>query len=94
MLDFQKIGKKSGEPYDILDDKIAEYITGKQLKIFVLNGNPYIYRRGYYIRDEDGKILKAHIKALIWPELVTIGRINRVAKHIGAYVKEMKDAIR
>lgn len=78
MLDFQKIGKKSNEPYDILDDKIAEYITGKQLKIFVLNGNPYIYRRGYYIRDEDGKILKAHIKKLIWPDLVTIGRINRV----------------
>ena len=78
MLDFQKIGKKSGEPYDILDDKIAEYITSKQLKVFVLNGNPYIYRRGRYILDEDGKILKAHIKALIWPDLVTIGRINRV----------------
>ncbi len=46
--------------------------------MFVLNGIPYLYKRGYYIRDEDGKILKAHIKALIWPELVTIGRINRV----------------
>ena len=78
LKDFQKIGKKSDEPYDILDDKIAEYITQKQLTIFILNGIPYIYRRGYYIRDEDGKILKAHIKALIWPELVTIGRINRV----------------
>ena len=78
MLDFQKIGKKSGEPYDILDDKIAEYIAHKQLKMFILNGNPYIYRRGYYLLDEDGKVLKAHIKALIWPELVTIGRINRV----------------
>lgn len=78
LLDFQKIGKKSGEPYDILDDKIAEYITQKKLRVFVMNGIPYIYRRGYYIRDEDGKILKAHIKALIWPDLVTIGRINRV----------------
>lgn len=78
LLDFQKIGKKSGEPYDILDDKIAEYITTKVLKIFVLNGQPYIYKRGSYIRDEDGKILKAHIKSLIYPELVTIGRINRV----------------
>lgn len=48
------------------------------MKIFVLNGQPYIYRRGSYIRDEDGKILKAHIKALIYPDLVTIGRINRV----------------
>lgn len=78
LRDFQKIGKKSNEPYDILDDKIAEYITRKQLKVFVLNGVPYIYRRGYYLRDEDGKILKAHIKRLIWPELITIGRINRV----------------
>lgn len=78
LLDFQKIGKKSGEPYDILDDKIAEYITQKQLRVIILNGVPYLYRRGYYLRDEDGKVLKAHIKALIWPELVTIGRINRV----------------
>ncbi|GAB6396997.1 hypothetical protein MOB1_13190 [Faecalimonas mobilis] len=30
------------------------------------------------MRDEDGKILKAHIKKLIWPDLITIGRINRV----------------
>lgn len=78
LLDFQKIGKKTGEPYDILDDKIAEYITQVRLKVFVLNGIPYIYRRGYYMRDEEGKILKAHIKAMIWPDLVTIGRINRV----------------
>lgn len=42
LRDFQKIGKKSNEPYDILDDKIAEYITRKQLKVFVLNGVPYI----------------------------------------------------
>lgn len=82
LLDFQKIGKgKNGElgnPYDILDDKIAEYITTQKLKLFVLNGQPYLYRNGVYKRDEDGKILKAHIKALIWSDLVTIGRINRV----------------
>ena len=34
--DFQKIGKNG--PYDILDDKIAEYITQEQLNIIVLNG--------------------------------------------------------
>ena len=82
LLDFQKIGRsKSGEPgnpYDILDDKIAEYLTTVQLDIFVLNGQPYIYRGGVFKRDEDGKILKSHIKALIWPDLVTISRINRV----------------
>lgn len=82
LLDFQKIGKgKNGElgnPYDILDNKIAEYITQVQIKMFVLNGIPYLYRGGVYKKDEDGKILKAHIKALIWSELVTITRINRV----------------
>lgn len=77
LLDFQKTGK-NGNPYDILDNKIAEYITQERLKMFVLNGMPYLYRHGVYERDEDGKILKAHIKALIWPELVTINRINRV----------------
>lgn len=77
LLDFQKTGK-NGNPYDILDNKIAEYITQEQLKLFVLNGLPYLYRAGVYKRDEDGKVLKAHIKALIWPDLVTISRINRV----------------
>ena len=52
LLDFQRIGKgKNGEPgnpYDILDDKIAEYITQTQLKMFVLNGVPYLYRWGVY----------------------------------------------
>lgn len=43
LMDFQKIGEKSGKPYDILDDKIAEYITRVQLKVFILNGVPYIY---------------------------------------------------
>ena len=75
--DFQKIGK-NGNPYDILDDKISEYITQEQLDMFVLNGQPYLYRHGVYKRDEDGKILKAHIKALIFPDLITINRINRV----------------
>ena len=35
-MDFQKIGKKSGEPYDILDDKIAEYVAHKQLRVFII----------------------------------------------------------
>ena len=78
LLDFQKIGSKSKEPYDILDDKIADYITTKQLNMFILNGQPYLYRKGVYKRDEDGRVLKAYIKALIWPDLVTISRINRV----------------
>lgn len=77
LLDFHKIGKK-GDPCEILDLKIAEYISYEQLQLFVMDGQPYLYRRGLYIRDEDGKILKAHIKSLIVPELVTVIRINRV----------------
>lgn len=78
ILKFQKISMKSGEPYEILDNAIAEHITQQQLTLFVLNGLPYIYDHGCYHRDEDGKLLKGYIKELIWPELVTIGRINRV----------------
>lgn len=77
LLDFQKINK-NGTPYDILDNKIAEYITQERLKMFVLNGRPYLYRHGVYKRDEDGKILRSNIKTMIWPDLVTINRINRV----------------
>ncbi len=36
LLDFQKVGK-SGVPYEILDDKIAEYITQTQLNMFIMN---------------------------------------------------------
>lgn len=77
LLAFHKIGK-NGTPYDILDNAIAEYIIHEQLQLFVMDGQPYLYRRGLYKRDEDGKILKAHIKCLIVPELVTVNRVNRV----------------
>ena len=75
LLVFHKIGKHG--PYEILDNEIAEYIT-HELQLFTMDGQPYLYRRGYYMRDEDGKILKAHIKSLILPELITVTRINRV----------------
>lgn len=77
MLDFHKIGK-NGNPCEILDFKIAEYVSHEQLQLFVMDGQPYLYRRGLYVRDEDGRILKAHIKSLIVPELITSIRINRV----------------
>ncbi|RZT02115.1 DNA primase family protein [Cuneatibacter caecimuris] len=76
LRDFLKIGKNG--PYEILDNKIAEYITTQALKMFVLNGQPYLYRHGVYRRDEEGKILKGYIKALIDDDLITISRINRV----------------
>lgn len=77
LLAFHKIGK-NGTPYDTIDVTIANYITQDQLQCFVMDGQPYLYRRGYYIRDEDGKILKAHIKSLIVQELATSTRINRI----------------
>ena len=77
ILEYQKIGK-NGNPYDILDDKIAEHLTQTALNMFVLNGQPYLYHNGYFKRDEDGKVIKGLIKRYIYPDLVTISRINRV----------------
>lgn len=76
MLDFHKIGK-GDRPYDIIDDKIANYIIEHE-NIIVISGKPYIYKNGVYKRDEDGNILRYLIKSMIIEELVTIHRINRV----------------
>ena len=75
MEDFHKIGKNG--PYDIIDDKIATYIIEHE-HIITIAGKPYIYKNGVYKRDEDGNILRYLIKSMILPDLITIGRINRV----------------
>lgn len=77
LMDFHKIGKKSGEPYEIIDDKIANYIIEHE-RIILVSGKPYIYKGGVYRMDENGSILKYLIKSMIVQELITIGRINRV----------------
>lgn len=73
--DFHKIGKNG--PYDIIDDKIASYIVEHE-NIITIAGKPYLYKNGVYKRDEDGSILKYLIKSMIFPNLVTITKINRV----------------
>lgn len=76
LLDFHKIGK-NGNPYDIIDDKIATYITEHE-HIIIIAGKPYIYKNGVYKKDDDGNILRYLIKSMIIQEVITIGRINRV----------------
>ncbi|WP_434309223.1 DNA primase family protein [Hominifimenecus sp. rT4P-3] len=62
---------------DILEYPIAEYLK-TELKIIVIAGKPYIYYGGYYKLDEDGAALMDQIKALIFPELISVSRIKRV----------------
>ncbi len=76
LMDFHKIGK-NGNPYDIIDDKIASYIIEHE-HIIIIAGKPYIYKNGVYKRDEDGNILRYLIKSMIIQEIITVGRINRV----------------
>lgn len=73
---YHKIGK-NGNPYDIVDDMIANYIISKE-HIIVIAGKPYIYKNGVYKKDEDGNILRYLIKSMILEELITINKINRV----------------
>lgn len=75
-MDYHKIGK-NGNPYDILDDKIANYIVENE-SIIIIAGKPYIYKNGVYKKDEDGNILRYLIKSMILEELITINKINRV----------------
>ena len=73
-LAFHKVGKNG--PYDIMDGEIEKHIL-KQLNIIVIAGKPYIYTNGVYKKDDEGKELMQYIRALIFPELVTIHRMNR-----------------
>lgn len=89
LLDFHKIGK-NGNPYDIYDDKIAQYIVN-EVPMFIMNGKPYIYKDGAYRFDEDCNILRFYIKQLIIQEVITINRINRVLCLILSDSKLKKD---
>ena len=65
------------DSYDIIDDKIANYIIEHE-HIVLISGKAYIYKGGVFKMDECGSILKYLIKSMIIQELITIGRINRV----------------
>lgn len=89
LLDFHKIGK-NGIPYEIIDDKIANYIVECE-NIIVIAGKPYIYKNGVYKKDADGNILRYLIKSMIIQDLITITRINRVFNLIIANHKLIVD---
>ena len=76
ILDFHKVGK-NGKVYDIIDKKMADYITS-QNNIMIVEGKPYIYKDGVYAEDDDGLLLKTFIKTMMVEEIVTITKINRV----------------
>lgn len=80
-MDFHKLRKSKNDetwtPYEIIDDKIAEYII-HNIYMFVMNGKPYIYEEGVYICDDDCNILRFYIKQMIIQDVITINRINRV----------------
>ncbi|MDF2951745.1 MAG: phage/plasmid primase, family, C-terminal domain protein [Anaerocolumna sp.] len=88
LLDFHKIGKNG--PYDIIDDKIANYIIEHE-NIIIIAGKPYIYKNGLYKKDTDGNILRYLIKSMIIQEVITITRVNRVYNLILSNHKLMTD---
>lgn len=76
LADFHKFSK-NGNPFDIIDDKIASYIIAHK-DIIIISGKPYIYVNGVYKCDDNGNMLRSLIKSMIIQEVITITRINRV----------------
>lgn len=83
-VDLDKFHKfdKRGEPYEIIDGEIAEYLVHEKLQMFVFGGIPYIYENGYYKKDESGTRLMSEIKKCIYINVVTAPRVCRVYKLI------------
>lgn len=76
LANYHKVNKND-LPFDIIDERIAERIIEK-VPILVLGGKPYLYDGGVYKLDGSGNILRKCIKLMIYSELITIRRINRV----------------
>ena len=64
-------------PVDTLDEMIVRSIISLR-PLFVFKGKLYIYESGVYIFDGNGTIAKSYIESYIYPELITIQRINRI----------------
>jgi hypothetical protein len=73
---FHKL-TQNGKPQDTLDGAIEDYIIST-LDMFIQNGKPRVYSAGCYRLDEYGKEIKAYIRSLILPEMITSNRINRI----------------
>lgn len=76
MSRLHKISKE-GNPYDIIDSYIADYVI-ENYNLMLLLGKPYIYENGVYKEDGDGIKTRDIIKRFIFPHLVTYTRITRV----------------
>lgn len=73
---FHKVNQ-FGRATDTFDDLICEEIAEKNC-FLIANGQLYRYHKGFFQRDIDGVWAKAKIKALIFTELRTSQRINRI----------------
>ena len=66
-----------GTPKDVFDSKIVEYLI-KHMDLMIYNNVLYIYSGGVYVKDKEGRMIKSEIQKLIYDELKTSIRINRV----------------
>lgn len=66
-----------GIPKDVFDSKIVEYLV-KHMDLMIYNNVLYIYSGGVYVKDKEGRMIKSEIQKLIYDELKTSIRINRV----------------
>ena len=66
-----------GIPKDVFDSKIVEYLV-KHMDLMIYNNVLYIYVCGVYVKDKEGRMIKSKIQTLIYDELQTSIRINRV----------------
>ncbi len=66
-----------GIPKDVFDSKIVEYLV-KHMDLMIYNNVLYIYVGGVYVKDKEGRMIKSKIQTLIYDELQTSIRINRV----------------
>lgn len=78
LLQFHKVSAK-GIPVDIIDSKIVKQVM-KDNRILIIEREPYIYRDGVYVYDEDTVAVKAEIRRYIFDQLVTASRLDRVYK--------------
>ncbi len=80
LLQFCKISH-TGQPYDIIDSRVAEYIILNN-DFMVLHGQPLYYKDGVFGPDNQGLYIQDLIKTLILEDLRTDSRITRVYKLI------------
>ena len=76
LAQFHKYNK-NGEPKDVYDMKIVDYLL-EHLHFFVIHETPYIYTDGVYNEDPGGYTLRGKIRNLMYVEVIKAPTINRV----------------